>query len=135
MSSLTGSEMETHLKVTAWLQIASGALLIFLALFLSTILAVIGVASGEAGAAGIMALVGGGLTVVFGILAIPSLLGGWGLLTRKSWARPLVLVLSFLNLLNVPVGTLIGGYSIWVLLNDDVKRMLEQPRYNELPRY
>jgi hypothetical protein len=27
-------------------------------------------------------------------------------------------VVSFLNLLNIPIGTVIGGYSLWVLFQD-----------------
>ena len=38
---------------------------------------------------------------------------------RKQWARYVILLLSVLHLINVPFGTLIGGYSIWVLVNQD----------------
>ena len=131
------TNMEEHLKITAWLQIVSGGLLIVLAIFLGTILSVIGISSGEADAAGLMAAIGGVLGVVLGILSIPSLLGGWGLLRRKPWARTLVIILSVLNLLSFPVGTLIGGYSLWVLLNDDTKRLLDggASYAGHLPRY
>jgi hypothetical protein len=36
--------------------------------------------------------------------------------------RILVLVVSFFNLLHVPLGTLLGVYSLWVLLNDETIR-------------
>ena len=42
---------------------------------------------------------------------------GWGLLHRESWARPWTLVLAFISLfLNIPIGTAIGVYTMWVLL-------------------
>jgi hypothetical protein len=41
---------------------------------------------------------------------------GWGLQQRESWARILTLVLAFLALFNVPLGTALGIYSLWVLL-------------------
>ena len=41
---------------------------------------------------------------------------GWGLLQRESWARILALVVGFLALLNVPLGTALGIYTLWVLL-------------------
>ena len=43
-------------------------------------------------------------------------LAGYGLLQRMSWARPLALVLAFLALIHVPLGTALGVYTLWVLL-------------------
>lgn len=60
--------------------------------------------------------------VVFGIIILVSLIGivaGFGLLKGQSWARGLTLVLGFILLLNVPLGTLLGIYTIWVLLLQD----------------
>jgi len=41
---------------------------------------------------------------------------GWGLLQREPWARVLALILAFLDLINVPLGTALGVYTLWVLL-------------------
>ena len=42
---------------------------------------------------------------------------GWGLLQRETWARTLTLVLAFISLfLNIPLGTAMGVYTMWVLL-------------------
>ena len=41
---------------------------------------------------------------------------GWGLLARQSWARMLALILGCLSLLDVPFGTALGIYTLWVLL-------------------
>ena len=41
---------------------------------------------------------------------------GWGLMQHEPWARVLTLVLAFLSLFNIPFGTAIGVYSMWVLL-------------------
>ncbi len=46
-----------------------------------------------------------------------GLIGGIGLLNREPWARTLVLVAGFLELLNVPIGTALGIYTIWVLMS------------------
>ncbi len=43
-------------------------------------------------------------------------LAGWGLLQRESWARMLSIVLALLALLNIPFGTALGIYTLWVLL-------------------
>jgi len=43
-------------------------------------------------------------------------LAGWGLLQRQPWARMLTIVLAFLALFNIPFGTALGIYTLWVLL-------------------
>ena len=43
-------------------------------------------------------------------------LAGWGLLNREAWGRVLALVLGFIALIHVPVGTALGIYTLWVLL-------------------
>lgn len=41
---------------------------------------------------------------------------GWGLMKYEAWARVLALVLAFISLFNIPFGTAIGVYTMWVLL-------------------
>jgi hypothetical protein len=48
--------------------------------------------------------------------AAAGLLAGWGLLQKEEWARTAALVVGFVALLNVPVGTGLGIYTLWVLL-------------------
>jgi len=46
-----------------------------------------------------------------------GLFAGWGLLQKEPWARVLVLVLAFVALFtNIPFGTALGIYTMWVLL-------------------
>jgi len=66
---------------------------------------------------------GGFLHALFSMLGILVLaksaagfLAGWGLLQRLPWARMLTIVLAFLALINIPFGTALGIYSMWVLL-------------------
>jgi len=48
--------------------------------------------------------------------AAAGLVTGWGLLQHEEWARVVALVMGFLALLSVPVGTALGIYTLWVLL-------------------
>jgi len=59
------------------------------------------------------------LTFVAGILLLKAAAGfiaGWGLLQREPWARVLTLIVGFVSLFNVPIGTALGIYTLWVLL-------------------
>jgi len=49
--------------------------------------------------------------------ALGSLIAGIGLLERQDWARTLSLVMAFIALINVPFGTAIGVYTLWVLMS------------------
>ena len=65
----------------------------------------------------------GGLVL---IKAAAGFLAGWGLLRRQPWARVLTIVLSFLALFHIPLGTALGIYSLWVLLPAQSERDYEQ---------
>ena len=57
------------------------------------------------------------------VMAIPGLIGGMGLLKRKEWARILVLILGCFNLLAFPLGTALGIYTIWTLMQDEAIKL------------
>lgn len=57
------------------------------------------------------------------IFSIPNIVAGVGLMLWKNWARYLTMVLGVLQLFNIPVGTAIGAYSLWVLLQDDTEAL------------
>lgn len=48
--------------------------------------------------------------------AAASLIAGLGLLQREPWGRALALVVGFISLFNIPIGTALGVYTLWVLL-------------------
>lgn len=60
----------------------------------------------------LMALIGGCLLV----LALAGLAAGWGLLQQLPWARLLSLIVAIVSLLDIPFGTALGIYTLWVLL-------------------
>jgi hypothetical protein len=59
------------------------------------------------------------LTFVGGLILVKAgagFIAGWGLLQRDPWARILALIVAFISLFNVPLGTGLGIYTLWVLL-------------------
>ena len=63
------------------------------------------------------------LPILIGTMSTLGLVGGIGLLSYKSWARILIIVVAALGCLNIPIGTLKGVYSIWVLMQDDTIKL------------
>jgi len=126
--------MRDHLKTLGWLYAAGGAFTLLLAALFGTLFGVAGVLAGGAEGGALIGGIGFAVALFIAVLAVPSLVCGWALLTYKPWARTLGIVLSVLQLASFPVGTLLGGYGLWVLLNDESRRMLEagDPRYPRL---
>jgi hypothetical protein len=63
------------------------------------------------------------LPLLVGFMSTLGLVGGIGLLSFQPWARYLVIVVAALGCLNIPIGTLKGVYSLWVLLQDDTLKL------------
>jgi hypothetical protein len=66
--------------------------------------------------------------LLIGFLSTLGLIGGIGLLSFQSWARYLVIVVAALGCLNIPIGTLKGVYSLWVLLQEDTIKLFNPQR-------
>ena len=71
----------------------------------------------------IVGLVGGMLVMLIFTLSVPGIIGGVGLLKRRPWARILTIVLSVIHLINIPFGTLLGIYGLWVLISRNTTRL------------
>lgn len=113
-----------HIDVVAYLHLALGALGVVGAFLVFGVMGGAGLLSGDAGAAATLGLVGGVIAGIAALLSMPALLGGWGLLRRRPWARVLVMIVSVLNLFGFPIGTAVGGYSLWVLMQDEARAHL-----------
>jgi hypothetical protein len=115
--------MKKHTQIVAALHIALGALSLLGAIVVFALFALAGgivVSQGEHQAASILGIIAVVLGMFLAALALPGIIGGWALFTGRSWGRPLVLVLGFLHLLNFPLGTALGIYTIWALLHEPV---------------
>lgn len=126
--------MTNKIKIAAILNIAGGALILLGALCAFAVMSLAGgiaALSQEPRTAGVIALAAMALTTFLVLLSLPGIIGGWGLWRGERWARPLLLVLSCLNLLNFPFGSAIGIYTLWALLSEPAaagaRQTAEQP--------
>jgi hypothetical protein len=89
------------------------------------LLGVIGVTSGDEEAL-VVAVIYGVLTVVVTVFAavppLGCLISGAGLVMEKRWARIPAMVFGAISLMNMPLGTLIGVYVIFVMIDKDVNQ-------------
>jgi hypothetical protein len=123
----TGNSMpiDSHVRVAAWIHIVMGALGV-------CVLAILGLMAGAFGAVlgasvhghdeGLVlgAIAGFGTLLFLFLMAFPALeiIGGVLLLRGSPVGRVLTIIFSILSLLNFPIGTAAGGYSLWALLRE-----------------
>lgn len=120
--------MKQHVIVVAWLQIGLSIVWVVIGFGIAALILGAGVASHDRDVTEILSIVAP-IIIAFSILtAIPSIIGGIFLLRFKEWARILVIIISFIDLINFPIGTALGIYSLWVLLKTEtVKLFIPQP--------
>jgi hypothetical protein len=121
------SKMKKHVTVVAAIQIGFAilGLIVAVALFFIMNFAKSQV-GGDDTAEMVLGFLSVSLPILIGCLSTLGLVGGIGLLAFKPWARYIVIVVNALGCLNIPIGTLKGVYSLWVLLQDETVKLFEQ---------
>jgi hypothetical protein len=121
------SKMRKHVTVVGAIHIGFGIIglvgaigLFFLFTFLK------GMVGDDDVAQIIMSFLSISLPILVGFMSTLGLVGGIGLLSFQPWARFLVIVVAALGCLNIPIGTLKGVYSLWVLLQDETIAMFQK---------
>jgi hypothetical protein len=125
--------MATHVKVLGLIYTVFGALGILGAII---VLVLFGGLAGLAGSTGqadariavpVLGGIGGLIFLAILVFSLPGLIAGIGLLQLRPWARMLGVVVSALNLMNVPFGTALGIYGLWALLNRETEQLFVSP--------
>lgn len=111
--------MERHINVVAALQIGYSILGLIIGILLFTLFHFVGDFADDHEAEFVLSIIANVFIIFFVVLSIPGIIAGMGLFKRKEWARILTLVLSVLHLLSFPIGTAVGVYSIWVLVQPE----------------
>ena len=54
-------------------------------------------------------------------VGIPAIIGGIGIYLQKNWARMILIFVGAVALIDFPLGTALGIYTLWVLLQPEAK--------------
>jgi hypothetical protein len=117
--------MRTHIKVVAIVNLlfsALGLLAAIGALFSGVFGSLF---SGSLTVALVGSVASVAVALVIGALSAFGLIAGFGLLNHQQWARYVIIFVSALRLFRWPMGTLFGGYSLWVLLHRETRDIFE----------
>jgi hypothetical protein len=118
MDQLNERELQQHVTILGWLLIAANAIFLLVGLCGFLLLAGIGLISADPTAMNVLGIIAIVSILFFGALAVPGILAGYGLLKRTRWGQILAIVVGFLSLVNVPLGTALGIYALFVLLQN-----------------
>ena len=118
MNQLNQRQLQQHVTLLGWLLIVEHAILLLVGVFVFVLLTSVGLVSKDSEAMTILGIVGTSVGMFLAALSVPGIVAGIGLLKGKSWGRFLAMVVGVLGMLNVPLGTLIGIYTLWVLMQD-----------------
>lgn len=123
---MNARDMQQHVTVLGWVYVIGHAIFVVIGAFLFMLLTGLGLAVSDPEARLVLPVVGTAVGMLLMVLGLPGLIAGYGLLTTKPWARVLALVIAILNLVNIPIGTIIGVYACWVLLQPPAREYFEQ---------
>ncbi len=119
--------MDKHVDIISILWIVSGSLGILLAIFAFWLLwGITFIPDIGHEASYILRLVATWGSIFLAVFSAPEIIGGIGLIKRKEWGRIVVLVVSFFNLINLPLGTALGIYSIIILMKGETVKLFSR---------
>ncbi len=124
--------MDAHLRIIGYLNFGLGTLGL---LVCAVILILVG---GPSKILLINARIGGSTSTLEGqvtvavmvyliLMAAPLIAVGLGLLRFQEWARNIGIILSIFSLIHIPLGTVTGIYSLWVLTSFEVEPLFQTP--------
>lgn len=108
MNTLSQRDLQQHVMILGWLFVVGNIFYLAVGAFIFVLLTGVGATSGEPEALAVLSIVGTSVGMLLGVLAIPGLFAGYGLLAKKPWARVLAIVVGILGVVNAPLGTVIG---------------------------
>jgi hypothetical protein len=112
--------MDIHSRITAALHIVTGALgasmMLIFALGANWLRSFINGSGGDTAVTNFVFGFGAALAVFFALLLATEIIAGIALLKGSQTGRVFVIAFGVLQLLNFPIGTVIGVYTLWALL-------------------
>jgi len=124
--------MLTHIRTVGILHIVFASLTILVGMVLLLLLGGLATFVGTQDAssdamlgATVLGGIGAFLFVLMVLLSVPGMIAGIGLLRMRPWARVLTIVVSALELLSFPIGTALGLYGLWVMVQPETERLFQ----------
>lgn len=121
------STYRTHQKILGAVIIAYSIMNIFGAITILAAFSFIFTVIDEPDLIPFLAFMGKFISISMLIVAVPAVIGGFGMLKEKDWAKNIVLIVGIIYLISIPFGTAVGIYAIWFSAQQVIKE--KEPLY------
>jgi hypothetical protein len=74
------------------------------------------------------------MTLMFGMMIVPSMVAGYGLKKRKRWAKTASIIAGVTASMSAPVGIAVCIYTFWFLFSEPGKLLYDKAHYALPPR-
>jgi hypothetical protein len=115
--------MRDHVRILAWCFVVYSSIIILVGMGIGSIVLFGGAISGDREALFITGAVGVAIACFLILVSLPGMLAGIGLLKMRPWARIVAIIVGVLHILSFPLGTALGVYTLWVLLNAETETL------------
>jgi hypothetical protein len=116
--------MEQHVKILGILFIVRGLFCIFGGFIISAIFTSGLIMINEPRIMTIILTIGYIITAFLFVVGVPTIIAGAGLMARKKWGRIMGIIMAIVGIFDVPLGTALGIYALWVLLKPETEQIL-----------
>ena len=111
--------MKQHYKILGILYLVYGGLNILIGFVIGGLLKIVNNMPMDPEEATILGIVSTIVPIVLIVISLPNIIAGIGLLNNKRWALIMGVILSIFNIMNMPFGTGLSVYSIYVLVKEE----------------
>jgi hypothetical protein len=115
--------MRDHIRILGWCFIVYSAIIVLVGFGIGSIVMFGGAISGDHEAIFITSAVGAAIACFLIVISLPGMLAGIGLLKLRPWGRIVAIIVGVLHILSFPLGTALGVYTLWVLLNVETEAL------------
>ena len=111
--------MKQHYKILGILYLVYGGLNILVGFVIGGLLKIVQNMPMNPDEATVLGIVSTIVPIVLIVISLPNIIAGIGLLNNKRWALIMGVILSIFNIMNMPFGTGLSVYSIYVLVKEE----------------
>ena len=115
--------MRDHVRILGWCFIVYSSIIVLVGLGIGGIVLFGGAISGDRDAMFITGAVGAAIAAFLILVSLPGMVAGIGLLKMQPWARIVAIIVGAFHILSFPLGTALGVYTLWVLLNAETEAL------------
>ncbi len=114
--------MQQHYKILGILYLVYGGLTILVGFMIGSLLHLVANMPLNHEEEMVLGIISTVIPVVLVLISLPNIIAGIGLLYNKRWALIMSVILSIFNIMNMPFGTGLSIYSIYVLVKEEEDR-------------